>query len=99
MTQRDAILPFDGPTYEARDSLRLGTQLKYVRLIMARREWYALKEIQAELARYRIKAETQSISARLRDLRKKKFGEHNIERRRREPSLWEYRMSSKEAMF
>jgi hypothetical protein len=33
-----------------------------------------------------------SISARLRDLRKPKFGPYIVERQRRRPGTWEYRV-------
>jgi hypothetical protein len=39
----------------------------------------------------RVNAPTQSVSARLRDLRKDKFGGNTIERRRANPTTFVYR--------
>jgi hypothetical protein len=82
---------FDGDTYAPDlDWERLGNQLKRVIEVMRDRKWRTLDEIQ-DITGDR----TQSISARLRDLRKEKFGRHSvIHRRRGEPRLgiWEYRL-------
>ena len=37
-----------------------------------------------------------SVSARLRDLRKQKYGAHTIERRHIGSGLWEYRLAPRE---
>lgn len=86
------LLPdFDGETYEHDlDWERLGHQLHRVATCMQDRKWRTLDEIQDITG-----DKTQSISARLRDLRKVKFGQHSvINRRRGEPRLgiWEYRL-------
>jgi hypothetical protein len=90
MTQ--PTLDFDGATYEAKhDRARLGEQLKRVFELMGDGSWRTLNEI-AELTG----DQAQSISARLRDLRKERFGSHKIERRRRGnpgDGLFEYRIS------
>ena len=39
------------------------------------------------------------ISARLRDLRKEKFGGYSIERKRSDEGLWWYRMERKGELF
>jgi hypothetical protein len=88
-----ASLPlFDGPTYEDKhDRIRLSGQLARVYNCMSDERWRSLAEIRAF-----IKSGSEAgISARLRDLRKKKFGSHVVEGRRRgEPSdgAWEYRL-------
>lgn len=43
--------------------------------------WYSLRELQKRLAGYGIYVETQTISARLRDLRKNEYGGFHIERK------------------
>lgn len=79
---------FDGITFEPKqDGDRLKRQLEDVYDAMKDGCWRSL---------YRIRAMTghpeQSISARLRDLRKIKFGSHTIERRRASPGTFEYRL-------
>lgn len=90
--QTDAPL-FDGVTYSpVHDSVRLGTQLHRVRSLMLDGSWRTLGEIQREVG-----GSEASVSARLRDLRKERFGGWSVERRRRgEPSggLWEYRVEA-----
>ena len=88
-------LPFDGKTYQAEDSPRLGKQLEWVRRIMERGEWYTPEDVQRELVKYGVRAGTASITARFRDLRKPKFGGRTIERRKRAEGLFEYRMLPK----
>lgn len=98
MTQLDLIEEclrksrFDGITYSpAFDRERLGAQLKRVLGVLERGSWYTLAEIAAHTG----DSSQAAISARLRDLRKPKFGGFTVERRRRgEPrnGLWEYHM-------
>lgn len=79
---------FDGKTYErAKDHLRLGRQLIAVRNFMADGQWHKLSTI----AKYTGYPEA-SVSARLRDLRKEKFGNYIIERERFDASLFLYRL-------
>jgi hypothetical protein len=81
---------FDGSTFDSLlDGERLSKQLGTVRTLMADQIWRTLPEIE-RITRY----PQASISARLRDLRKDKFGSYRVERRRREgPSvIWEYRV-------
>jgi hypothetical protein len=70
---------FDGETYEEEhDEERLSKQIIRVRSLMLDGQWRTLAEISA------ITGDPQaSISARLRDLRKVKFGSYIIGRRRR----------------
>jgi hypothetical protein len=82
---------FSGATYEAvHDRDRLAAQLERVRRLMQDGEWRTLFEIEAATG-----DPVQSISARLRDLRKERFGSHTVNRRRRGPErygLFEYRL-------
>lgn len=81
--------PFDGATYShPRDGARLHAQLAKVREAMADHQWHTLAELAAICD-----APESSVSARLRDLRKRKFGLHTIERRYAGNGLWEYRLS------
>jgi hypothetical protein len=86
-----ALSLFDGQTFEqARDGARLSGQLTAVRAIMADGIWRSLPELRA-----RTGYPEASISARLRDLRKPRFGGHTVERRRGGPGLFEYRLFDK----
>lgn len=81
----------DGKTYDAAlDKVRLNAQTLRVYEAMRDGRWRTLVEIAA------ITGDPQaSVSARLRDLRKEKFGSHPVERRRRGPpksGIFEYRV-------
>jgi len=79
---------FGGETYEpVRDSDRLQKQLRAVRTLMEDGRWRTLKQI-SEATGY----PEASISARLRDLRKRKFGAYQVERRHLVGGLWTYRV-------
>jgi len=81
---------FDGETYERdRDHSRLKAQLDSVFAVMKDHNWHTLSEISALTG-----APEQSVGARLRDLRKEKFGGHVIERQYIEAGLWHYRFPS-----
>lgn len=81
---------FDGTTYDPHlDHVRLTGQCARVYSIIRDGRWRTLSEL-ADLSR----APEASVSARLRDLRKKRFGAHVIGRRRRGPpgaGIFEYR--------
>jgi hypothetical protein len=84
---------FDGATYVAPlDHERLSKQLDRVREFMAPGAWHTLQEISDATG-----GDPQaSVSARLRDLRKEKFGGLVVERRRRgegRRGLFEYRLA------
>ena len=80
---------FDGETYDRRlDHGRLTTQQKQVYGVMCSGSWLTLAELEE-----RTGFPQASISARLRDLRKDKFGGYNIERRRRSQGTFEYRLA------
>jgi hypothetical protein len=83
---------FDGSTYEAsKDHGRLWRQLDGVRASMRNGTWMTLSEMEEQTG-----FPQASISARLRDLRKPKFGGYTVERRRRGPGLHEYRLVPKD---
>ena len=87
--QLDPNMAFDGRTYEPEhDHKRLTGQLNRVYECMSNGKWWQLNG----LAIWAGGTET-SCSARLRDLRKPKFGSHLIDRRRvGTTGLFEYRM-------
>lgn len=78
---------FDGSTYEPRDQARLSGQLRNVFLAMSDHRWWTLAELSI-----RAGGTEASVSARIRDLRKQRFGGHVIDRRRSDDGLFEYRM-------
>lgn len=82
---------FDGATFNAEhDEARLLGQLVRVRTLMLDGVWRTLSEISVATG-----APEASISARLRDLRKTKFGSYVVEsqpRGERAAGLWEYRV-------
>lgn len=85
------MLLFDGLTIDDElDSDRLASLLGRVRRLMADGVWRTLAEIHEVVG-----GSEAGISARLRDLRKSKFGGHLVDRRRRgdpKQGLWEYRL-------
>ena len=86
---------FDGDTFERdADGKRLGKQLLAVRAAMIDGVWRTLDEISQATG-----FPQASISARLRDLRKARFGRYDVERRRRTQATFEYRVSSQKPML
>ena len=83
------VLPlFDGRTYEPkRDGARLGEQMQAVKALMSDGAWRTLGEIAAATGH-----PEASVSARLRDLRKPRWGSHTIDREYVGSGLWRYRM-------
>lgn len=78
---------FDGETYDhARDEVRLTVQLYRVWDVVLDGRWHTLGDISR-----RTGDPTPSVSARLRDLRKKRFGGHRIDRRYVGNGLFQYR--------
>lgn len=83
-----AVAEFDGETIEpARDHDRLRAQLHRVLNAVSDHEWKTLLKLSMETG-----DPEASVSARLRDLRKDKFGGYTIERRYAGGGLWEYRL-------
>lgn len=80
VSDQQIALPFDGETYDPeQDAARLGKQLLAVRDLMLDGIWRTLAEIERETG-----YPQASVSARLRDLRKEKFGGYVVKRRRSE---------------
>jgi hypothetical protein len=83
---------FDGVTFKPeRDGKRLQSQLSAVFELMRDGKWRTLSQISASIG-----APAQSVSARLRDLRKTKFLGAVVERRFVSNGLFEYRIVEKE---
>jgi len=81
---------FDGQTYKpALDHTRLSSQLDRVKSVLRDGNWYTLYELSI-LA----KGPEASIGARLRDLRKKRFGGHIVDRKRVSGGLFKYRLKT-----
>jgi len=77
----------DGETYSPpRDRDRLNRQARLVYLAILDDRWHTLPELASVTGQ-----PEASISARLRDLRKPRFGGHIVERRYAGNGLWEYR--------
>lgn len=87
---------FDGEAIEpGLDDARLGRQLAGVLAALSRGGWWTLAELTAVAG-----GSEAGVSARVRDLRKTRFGGHVIERRRRgDPTrgLHEYRLGEQGA--
>jgi hypothetical protein len=84
---------FDGATYDpALDGPRLGGQLAAVRRALASGGWWTLRELSTFCG-----GSEAGVSARLRDLRKAKFGGHEVDRERVPggSGLWRYRLLPK----
>ena len=78
----------DGETYDhPRDSSRLGDQMKAVFELMKDGKERTLKEIADGTG-----SPESSVSARLRDLRKERFGGHTVERQYIARGLFSYRL-------
>ena len=81
-------MPFDGETYDRQqDGKRLLSLLERVKSIMLPGNWRTLKELKDQTG-----GTESSVSARLRDLRKDKFGGYEIERKRIVGGLHAYRL-------
>lgn len=81
---------FDGKTFDQqRDGKRLGSQLDSVKALMLDGKWHQLPELVN-----RCGGTEASVSARLRDLRKEKFGGYTIDRRYVKHGIFEYRLCS-----
>lgn len=79
---------FDGETYDHdRDCDRLNAQCLRVWNVMRDHAWHTLPGISAKTG-----DPEASISARLRDFRKPRFGGYIVERRYVADGLWEYRL-------
>jgi hypothetical protein len=79
---------FDGATFApARDEARLGRQLDRVLALMQDGAWRTLRQIADATG-----GSEAAVSARLRDLRKGKFGAYRVPRKNMGGGLWVYRV-------
>lgn len=89
----EATARFDGATYDHEvDGPRLNLQLQRVYDVMKDGKWRTLSEI-GDVTGY----PEASVSARIRDFRKSKWGGYRVERRRETPGLWKYKLFAKTA--
>ena len=83
---------FDGETYDPIDDYdRLGKQMQRMIALMMDGDWYTLRML-ADL----VGGSEAGVSARIRDLRKRRFGCQTIERKRRAGGLYVYRWNREE---
>lgn len=79
---------FDGVTFDPeQDNERLKRQANDVWRVMIDKKWHTLREISKTTGH-----PEASVSARIRDFRKKRFGQHTVQRRREAfgKGTWEY---------
>ena len=80
--------PRDGTTFDpTRDMARLNKQARDVATVMIDGRWRSLRELSDATGH-----PEASVSARLRDLRKTRFGAHVVERQNMGGGLWNYRL-------
>ena len=86
---QQAAMVFDGTTYDhERDGKRLSGLMLKVHDLMQDGEWRTLPQICEQIS-----ANSEaSVSARLRDLRKPRFGGYCVEREYLADGLWRYRV-------
>jgi hypothetical protein len=81
-------LDFDGATYNAeRDGERLASLHGRVAAFMSDGRWHTITEVQQACG-----GSENSCAARIRDLRKEKFGGHIVEKQYVKNGLHEYRL-------
>lgn len=79
---------FGGATFqEKRDGARLRGQLRAVFSLMSDGQWRTIEQIAQ-----RVSGSDAGVSARLRDLRKKRYGGHTVERKYVSNGVWMYRV-------
>lgn len=79
---------FEGQTFDPDlDGDRLLTQMQRVVRAVAGGRWWTLAALAATVG-----GTEAAVSARLRDMRKPRFGRHRVDRRRVSGGLWEYRV-------
>jgi hypothetical protein len=77
--------------FTKQDQSRLAAQMKRVKAFMGSGAWQTLAEISAATG-----DPESSISARLRDLRKARYGSWVVERRRRSAGQFEYKVNGRD---
>ncbi len=86
-------MKFDGATFVAeRDELRLTPQFEAVKSIMLDNNWHTIPELKELLTAGGISATEPAISARIRDLRKIRFGGYTVIREYITNGLWQYKL-------
>jgi len=89
---KESSMYFDGATYNhARDSARLADQTLLVFSLMKDGKYRTLRSIAEETG-----APEASVSARLRDLRKPRFGGHTVNREYLGLGLYQYQLVLRE---
>lgn len=85
---------FSGKTIDQeRDADRLSKQYDYVFAVMRDGRPRTLSDIRRDvIRRYELAVPLQSVSARLRDMRKDRFGGHTVERDYISNGLWQYQL-------
>ena len=87
---------FNGPEYKPdRDYTRLKNQIGRVYNIMKDKKWRTLDDISEATASHTTNGHPDpvaSISAQLRHLRKKRFGNHTVNRKHISNGLFEYQL-------
>jgi hypothetical protein len=79
---------FDGRTFDPeRDTGRLASQLFRVFAYMSDELWHTIPEVADA-----VEGSEAAVSARFRDLRKRRFGAHTVERRYVAQGLYQYRL-------
>jgi len=89
---------FAGKTYDpSLDKERLAKLARAVYEVMIDGKWRTYRQIQTEcVIDHQVQGSEGGIGARLRDFRKDAFGNHHVERRRREPAssgIFEYQLT------
>jgi hypothetical protein len=86
---------FDGADIQPADHARLADQIGRVYAVLEDGDWWSVQAIAGVIElRFRVTDPEISISAQLRNLRKPRFGGHQIERKR-EGNLSLYRLVKK----
>ena len=82
---------FDGGTYEQEvDKKRMTAQLSLVRELMSDGRWWSIAQLADAIWKSGYMATPQGISARIRDLRKARYGGREVDRRRKTPASGDY---------
>ena len=89
--QKEITPEFDGDDYvSSRDKPRLTLQIHQVRMYMENNDWLSVKQISNYL-----NFPEPSVSAQIRNLRKKRFGNRVVERRYQGNGLYEFKLMPK----
>lgn len=85
---------FDGETFcIERDEIRLTGQLAAVYAVMSMGRWHTLADLARAAGGITGRRYSEAgVSARIRDLRKPRFGGHRIDAEHVRDGLWRYRM-------